>query len=302
VNPSFASSTVTLPAIAETMDRAPSLVDLEIVEAEAWVALQLSLPANIQQTLGIHVRRRDDAVLFIASGTRELAINKAMGLGLRMPLTEQTLDAVVADYTAAGAERFIIQWHPSAQPAEALNWFTARGFVLLSRMAKLCCPISESEMPPQIVPAFQIDEIAATEAQTFEAVVARALGVPVGLEGGIRSTLGQPGWRYYLARDQGRPIAGGAYYMRGQYSWFGFGATLESDRRRGAQTALLARRMHDAAADGCLWASADTLVGTAERPNQSYRNMHRMGFVTSYERPNFVLELRPAASPSRPST
>ena len=283
------------------MNGTPSLVDLETVEAEAWVALQLSLPASIQQTLGIHVRRRDDALVFIASGTREMAINKTMGLGLHVPLSEHTLDAVIADYTAAGADRFIIQWHPDAQPAASPSWLAARGFVLLSRIAKHCRPISQSELLPALPPALQIDEIAVTEAQTFEAVVARALGVPIGLEAGIRSTLGQPGWRYYLARDHGRPIAGGAYCVRGAHAWFGFGATLETDRRRGAQTSLLVRRMRDAAADGCVWASAETLLSTAERPNQSYGNLRRLGFVCAYERPNYLLELRPSASTSRPS-
>jgi hypothetical protein len=271
--------------------------ELESTEAEAWVQLQLSLPVEIRRRLGIDVRRRDDAVLFIATGSRELAINKVMGLGLRTPLTEHALDTMIAEYAAAGVQRFIIQWHPNAHPAEALGWFSSRGFVLLSRTAKLCRPISE-DAPPDLESSLQIDEIAPNEAEIFESVVARPLGVPLGLEAGIRSTLGHPGWRYYLARDAGRPIAGGAFFARGQHAWFGLGATIDTDRRRGAQSALLARRMRDAATDGCVWASADTLVETAERPNQSYRNMRRMGFVTAYERPSFVLELTPPASPS----
>jgi hypothetical protein len=98
-----------------------------------------------------------------------------------------------------------------------------------------------------------------------------------------------------------RPIAGAALYVRGQQGWFGLGATMESDRRRGAQTALLARRLRDAAADGCVWASADTLVDTADRPNPSYRNMRRAGFATLYERPNFLVDLRGSQSTARPS-
>lgn len=269
--------------------RHPSLVELEAVEIEAWVQLQCRLPTATSARLGVEVLRRHDSVLFIASGTRELAINKVMELGLRTPLTEQALDNVMATYAKASVERFIIQWHPGAQPTEALDWFAARGFVLVSKLAKLYRPLSVSDALQETPPSLTIDEIAPQEADVFEAVVARALGVPVGLEAGISSTIGQPGWRYYLARDAGRPIAGGASYVRGEYAWLGFGATIESERRRGAQTALLARRMVDAAADGCKWVSADTLAETVTRPNQSYRNMCRMGFVTAYERPNFLL-------------
>lgn len=269
--------------------KSPSLVELEGIETEAWVQLQCSLPTDIAARLGVEVLRRHDSVLFIASGTRELAINKVMELGLRTPLTEQALDNVMATYAKASVERFIIQWHPGAQPTDALDWFAARGFVLVSKLAKLYRPLSVSDARQETPPSLTIDEIAPQEADVFEAVVARALGVPVGLEAGISSTIGQPGWRYYLARDAGRPIAGGASYVRGEYAWLGFGATIESERRRGAQTALLARRMVDAAADGCQWVSADTLAETVTRPNQSYRNMCRMGFVTAYERPNFLL-------------
>ena len=277
-----------------------TLIELEAIEAEAWVQLQRSLPPDVHARLGIDVRRRGDSVLFIASGTRELAINKVMGLGLGSPLTERALDEVVAEYARAAVERFIIQWHPSAQPAAAVDWFAARGFVLISHIAKMCRPLGVSDARQALASPFLIDEISVDDAAIFEEVVARSLGVPVGLEAGIRSTIGQPGWRYYLARDAGRPIAGGASYVRGEHAWLGFGATIESERRRGAQTALLARRMRDAAADGCLWVSADTLVETPTRPNQSYRNMRRMGFAAAYERPNFVLDTSATTATSPP--
>jgi hypothetical protein len=77
-------------------------------------------------------------------------------------------------------------------------------------------------------------------------------------------------------------------------AWCGLGATIESDRRRGAQAALLARRLHDAANDGCEWVSADTLAEMTDRPSQSYRNMTRAGFTTLYDRPNYLLDLRSA--------
>jgi hypothetical protein len=137
-----------------------------------------------------------------------------------------------------------------------------------------------------------VREIGPDDAQTFENVVAAPLGVPDGLGVGIRSTIGLPGWRFYLVYDGHRPIAGSALYVQGRMAWCGLGATIESDRRRGAQAALLARRLRDAAADGCEWASADTLAATVDKPSQSYRNMQRAGFTTLYDRPNYLLDLR----------
>src|SRR4051812_7445743 len=74
----------------------PSALDVEAVEANAWAELQQSLAPEFRERLGIQVRRRDGATLLLASGTRELPINRAMGLGLRVPLLESELDAVIA--------------------------------------------------------------------------------------------------------------------------------------------------------------------------------------------------------------
>ena len=131
-------------------------------------------------------------------------------------------------------------------------------------------------------------EIGPERARLYEEVVARPLGVPPELGPGICSTLGHPGWRFYLAFDGERPVAGGASYRDGDCAWFGLAATRSDDRRRGAQTALLRRRLEDAAGDGCRWATADTPADTPERPNPSYQNMRQLGFALLYERPNYL--------------
>jgi hypothetical protein len=141
-------------------------------------------------------------------------------------------------------------------------------------------------------PLLSVKEIGPDDAQTFEDIVATPLGVPEGLGPHMRSTVGLPGWRFYLVYDGDRPIAGAALYVRGRMAWCGLGATIESDRRRGAQSALFARRLYDAAKDGCEWVTAETLAETADQPNQSYRNMSRAGFVSLYDRPNYLLDMR----------
>ena len=77
-------------------------------------------------------------------------------------------------------------------------------------------------------------------------------------------------------------------YVCGEGAWLGLGATVSADRRRGAQTALLARRARDAAKLGCKWVCAETPPDTADRPNASYRNMRRAGMEVRYERANYA--------------
>jgi hypothetical protein len=270
----------------------PSAGDIELIEADAWAKLQLNVPREFQARLGISVQRHAGAVILLASKSATLPINRVIGLGLVAPLQERELDEVIAIYSMAGVERFIVQWSPVAEPATAPDWFLSRGFTLLARRIAKVYRRAHVVSAALANPLLTVAEIGLEGAATFERVVAKALGVPEGLEVGIRSTMGLPGWRYYLVFDGDRPIAGAALYVRGRLAWFGLGATIETDRRRGAQAALLAHRLRDAVADGCDWVSADTLAETSDHPSQSYRNMRRAGFAMLYERPNYLLDLR----------
>lgn len=277
---------------ADPMDDVPSAADIEHIEAEAWSELQTSLPRELKHRLGIRVARIGGGVVLLAKHSDTLAINRAVGLGLGGGCCDADLEAVAAEYAADDIARFVIQWSPAASARYTPDWFAARGFTVLSRMAKVyrraATAVNEFSFDPRLV----VTEIDPGEAELFEQIVARPLGVPPEMGPGVRSTVGHPGWRHYVVRDGGRPIAGAALYARGAHAWLGLCATVESDRGRGAQMALLARRLEDAAADGCAWVSADTIAETADRPNKSYRNMRRAGFSLLYERPNYLMDGR----------
>ena len=275
-------------------NQGPSAAEIELIEAEAWAELQQNLSLDFQSRLRVSVQRRDGAVLLIAGDSPTLTINRVIGLGLVAPLTEKGLDEIIGEYSSAGVARFIVHWSPAAAPAVARDWFIARGFTVLPRHITKVYRRAGATHALVADPLLTVTEIGPGDAQLFEDVVAAPLGVPEGLGPGISSTIGLPGWRFYLVHDGHRPIAGSALYVKGRMAWCGLGATIESDRRRGAQAALLARRLHDAATDGCEWVTADTLAETAERASQSYRNMTRAGFTTLYDRPNFLLDLRPS--------
>jgi hypothetical protein len=268
----------------------PSAAAVEHIEAEAWAELQLSLPKSFRNRFGIRVERIAGGVLLLADKSPVVAINRVVGLGVASPLTESQLDAVIGTYTAAGIERFIIQLSPAAEPANAPNWLEERGFRVMSHLAKVYRPTDVPVARSASDSRLRVVEVDARQAETYERIVAAPLGVPDGLGRGIRSTIGRPGWRFYLVYDEERPIAGAASYRRGSIAWCGLGATIESDRRRGAQSMLLARRIENAAADGCSWVSAEALANSADHTNQSYRNMCRAGFATLYERPNYLFD------------
>lgn len=83
--------------------------------------------------------------------------------------------------------------------------------------------------------------------------------------------------RYFVAVD-GVPAAAAALYLHDGTALFTGAATLPAFRRRGCQSALIARRLADAAAD------ADLVVTTAAAGSDSHQNLAHHGFATAHRR------------------
>jgi len=81
----------------------------------------------------------------------------------------------------------------------------------------------------------------------------------------------------FVAVADGHAAACGSLTQVDGIAWLGGAATLPSHQGRGLQTALIARRLHSAAAQGCEYAAVTALVGGA-----SARNLLRVGFQLMY--------------------
>jgi hypothetical protein len=262
---------------------------IEHIEAEAWAQLHLALPATVRADLRCEVKRYGSALSVRTPGADAASGNRTVGLGVETELTEHRLSDVIEWYAAAGIQRWLLEWSPEAHPRTAEAWFVERGGRAMTPTLKLWRTLANG-FPPLEHSTFDVVEVDAADAHTFEATVAEALGVPRIMAPVVRSTIGREHWHYYLVHDGPRPIAGAAMFVQGNGAWLGLSATIPSDRGRGAQTALLARRFRDAAALGCAWVSADTQPETAARPNPSYRNMRRAGMDILYARAKYLFE------------
>jgi hypothetical protein len=264
---------------------------VERIEAEAWAQLHLALPPDFRSRMGIEVHRYGTAVSLLTRGADVASGNRTRGLGFDTELTDEQLAAIAATYTAAGIPRWLVDWSPDAMPRDADQLFARHGARARTPTVKLWRSI-RGDLPTARETGLQVVEIGADAAATFEAIVAEPLGVPPAVAPGIRSTVGHEQWHFYLVLDGARPIAGAAMFVLDDGAWLGLSATTPSERGRGAQTALLTRRLHDARSLGCAWVTADTQPETADRPNPSYRNMCRAGMSVLYYRPKYLFEAR----------
>jgi len=225
-----------------------------------------------------------------APRTMELALNRVYALGIATPLIPARLDALVHEFLLAGSPRFLISWAPIALPAEATRWFEERAFRRIISIARLT-----RRTAPDLAATSSLDVVEARpdDAEQFGAIAALGNGLSPEYAPGFSSTMGRPGWRHYFAVDGTRPVATAALLVEGDVAWAGLASTLPADRRRGAQSTLLARRIRDAFAAGARWITCETTAELPDRPNQSLRNMTRLGFEVTYELENYVLDLRP---------
>ncbi len=89
---------------------------------------------------------------------------------------------------------------------------------------------------------------------------------------------GTSGLRRYLATVDGEPAAAAALFTQDGVSILAGAATLPRFRGRGCQTALITRRIADAAAD------SDAAVATAALGSPSHGNLTRLGFQVAHTR------------------
>lgn len=261
---------------------------LEQVEASAWSQIQRAVAPAFRDRFGVSVREADGLVKLFAPLTDALALNRVFGLGLSAPATGAQLDALLAEYRAEKVPRFLVGWAPIARPVETPRWLVDRGFRRIVAMAKLGrCTGHEVRAETELVVA----EVGPDDATRFGATAARGNDAPDEFRLGFTSTMGHRGWRHYLALDGDRPVGAAALYVERDVAWGGFAGTIAGDRGRGAQSALLARRVRDAAARGARWITCETTAASPERPNPSLRNMRRLGFELLYEREHYVLDL-----------
>jgi hypothetical protein len=256
----------------------------EGIDAAIFVESIEATPADRARALGLGHVVHGARVFGWAAKIDVLAFNRALGFGLDEPATADEIDAAVAEFTRAGAPRFMAQLSPAAEPKTIAGWLIDRGFyhhnnwIMLYRRA-------EPMDAPADVPVVEIDR---SQADAFGRIVGGAFGHPEALQPLSGVTVGRPSWHHYFAMANGEPTGGAALYVRGDVGWLGYAGTRPDRRNSGAQSALIARRVNDAVRLGCRWVVTGTAEPRPDRPAPSFRNMRRLGFDVAYLRPNFV--------------
>jgi GNAT superfamily N-acetyltransferase len=170
---------------------------------------------------------------------------------------------------------FYVAVSPSAQPPELPSWLAARGLEPGWGWMAFARGVEE---PERRATSLVLREVAEQDdASAFARIVRIGYGLPEATETAIAGAH-DAGWRCWLALDGDEPASAAAMYVGEGAAYLGFAATLPEHRGKGAQSALLAARIEQAAASGCDVVLTETGERRDDRPSNSYRNILRAGF------------------------
>lgn len=262
---------------------------IERVEAEMMIDMTRAAPRTDRDDLEINMHRIGTAYAFLMDQIDWVFYNRLLCLGIDEPATEETADCV-ADLYRRTSMLFAVQISPTAEPCDLIQWLRTRGIVreAYAPWVKFYRDLSP---PAEISTDFRVIRVETDDqAFTWAGTAAVACHTRRMCLYWTYKLVGRPGWHHYLAYDGDQPVACGALYVKDQVGWLGFGGTFPSSQRRGAQNAIIARRIHDAADLGCRLLTSETKPDTPSWPSPSYRNMLRAGFKVAYKRHNFRLK------------
>jgi hypothetical protein len=259
----------------------------EGVECLAWRDLAAAAPHWLRSETGISAQERDGALVLTAPGLDHVLFNRAIGLGERMPATDEQIAALIDNYERLGVDSYWIHAGPYAQPTRLGRQLQRHGLEpyrrswvkMLGRVAPLPAPTT----------AACVRAAVADDAATIASIVGPAFDLSQRAAELFAALIDRPAWQIFIAEVGSEPIAAGGLYVGGETAYLAFAATRPEWRRHGAQQALIHARMQAAVHAGCRWMASETgFPLTADEPSPSYQNMLRVGLRPVAIRDNYA--------------
>ena len=257
----------------------PDFVDLEF--ARRLEMAETMLPECVEAILR-NKPSRPIAAETIAGGVAffggtDFPANQIVGMGLYGAPTPEDMNRVEQFFHSRGVSSTVVVSPLADAALRAL--LGQRGYRIAEFNSVLIRRISASE--PSTLPAgIAIERASAETAPLWRRAIARGFSDVVAVSEDVFDGFASlPGSLDFLARSDGEVAGGGGGRIIAEAriaALFG-AATLPEFRRRGVQSALIARRLREAALAGCEYAVVSTQPGSG-----SQRNMERRGFRVAY--------------------
>jgi hypothetical protein len=259
---------------------------VELAEIAAFEDLYEAASWDFIHETGLWAERHGEAIALCLPASDAKVYNRVIGLGVGEPATAEMVDGALTWFHGAGVYSPAFTVAPSAQPEALPGWLYDRGLQPADALLKFYRDNSPVLEPMQT--DLYITTIGPEQAWHFAQVLFEGFGSPEWICHWLAELAGRPEWHIYVAYDGMEPAACGALFTRNGVGWLGFGATRPAFRRRGAQGAIMSRRLQDGLAMGCQVFTSETWEPEPGERNASLNNMVRSGFQFVHRRLNFT--------------
>jgi ribosomal protein S18 acetylase RimI-like enzyme len=241
---------------------------------DAFAVTRLEGQASGDNPAGILLERFGDVVAAATPGRPDLDfMNRIHGLAFADPAV---LVEVLSFYRLAGLRPWI-ELPPGAE--EVAAQLAEAGARPVESLAVLFGTTHARPSPPNV----EIRRIGPAGARRFADLLLAGHGVPSDLRavdaGGIAALGSRDDIAFYVATVDGQEAAAGVLALHDRVGYLANASTVPAFRRRGCQTALVARRIADSAALGCDLIASLTTFGSG-----SQRTLERAGLRIAYIR------------------
>jgi GNAT superfamily N-acetyltransferase len=260
--------------LAAKLERTEGLANARFVEARATVDPQSA--ATWIQVAGA----------LVSFDGAESPCTQAFGLGMFGEVTQADFETIETFYRERHAP-VVLEICPLAS-ADLLPLLNARNYRPIEYTNVLCQRIGPHILLPNS-PNLELEVRKANNPEQWAQTSARGWSespeffeLILGFGRTFASTVGSTGMQAELG---GKPIATGVVFVADQVALLAGASTIPEARKQGAQSALLAARLHYAVEQGCELAMMCAAPGS---PSQ--RNAQRHGYQIAYTRTKWKLE------------
>lgn len=200
-------------------------------------------------------------------------MNRVYLCGTEAGMDSDSIRRLIDLFAREGIERFFVWLSPGPDMDKVRGWLEGHG---LNRIGHIGYPTlyRETGSPVQFNTDLEVRQVSREEI----AGARDQLGETLWPE--YADTAGMAGFFHYMAFDGNRPVAIAALAVFEDLGYLMAARTAESDRKRGAQQALIAKRVERAGQIGCAMLVSETLTML----EHSHRNLQRAGFVEAFEK------------------
>jgi GNAT superfamily N-acetyltransferase len=260
----------------------------EKTEIEATKALCLPYKGMIPADGNIYWYEFSPNCLILVSATDFFFGNRVLGAGLDDELTEKLVKELTGFFRSVKRPRYFLSVCPPVITDNTGEIISRNKGNFLSNWIKLMKPVNEVVSIQNNIITRKMKE---DERDFVSEFLVDSFSFPSEIVNFCRNGLGKRGWTCYVAISGDRIGGTASVFIDKNIAELGIAATIESERGKGIQSALIAKREQFAIKKKCEYIFVETAEPTPKFRGQSYLNMKRLGYKELYRRGNYAFQL-----------